>query len=306
MTHQATGQDYLKLHFLVFLWGFTAVLGKLVSIPSLEMVFYRTLLAALGMGFLILMARGSFTVSKSDLVKLLLTGLVVAIHWLTFFSSGRVSNPSTSLVGFATCSFWAAILEPLAKRQKIQWLEITLGLMVVGGLAIIFTFDFQYAWGLFLGILSGLTAAIFSIINSKIVSRLNARIITFYEMAGACLFVMLLFPAYQYYWAEGGSLRLIPAAMDWVYIAIMAWACSVYAYSVAINLTKKLSVFFIQLALNLEPVYGIVLAIIVFGQQEVMGWNFYLGTFIILTAVASYPFLKRLQISNSRSPIQNP
>jgi drug/metabolite transporter (DMT)-like permease len=303
MTHQATSQDYLKLHFLVFLWGFTAVLGKLVSIPSVEMVFYRTLLAALGMGFLILMARGSFTVSKSDLVKVLLTGFVVALHWLTFFSSGRVSNPSTSLVGFATCSFWAAILEPLAKRQKIQFLEISLGLMVVGGLAIIFTFDFQYAWGLFLGILSGLTAAIFSIINSKIVSHLNARIITFYEMAGASLFVMFLFPAYQYYWAEGGSLQLIPAAMDWVYIAIMAWACSVYAYSVAINLTKKLSVFFIQLALNLEPVYGIVLALIVFGQQEVMGWNFYLGTFIILSAVASYPFLKRLQMSNSRSKI---
>lgn len=303
MTHQANTQDYLKLHFLVFLWGFTAVLGKLVSIPSVEMVFYRTLLAALGMGFLIIMARGSFIVSTGDLLKLLLTGFVVAMHWLTFFSSGRVSNPSTSLVGFATCSFWAAILEPIAKRQKIQWLEITLGLVVVGGLTIIFMLDFQYAWGLSLGILSGLTAAIFSVINSKLVSRVNAHVITFYEMAGACLFVTLLFPVYQYFFAEGSTLQLMPAAMDWVYIAIMAWACSVYAYSAAINLTKKLSVFFIQLALNLEPVYGIVLAIIVFGQQEVMGWNFYLGTCIILSAVASYPLLKRLQISNSRSQI---
>lgn len=289
----ASTKDYLKLHFLVFLWGFTAVLGKLVSIPSVEMVFYRTLLAAVGMGFLIVVARGTFEVETNDLVKILLTGFIVAIHWLTFFSSGRVSNPSTSLVGFATCSFWAAIIEPIAKRKKIHWLEVSLGLVVVAGLAIIFSFNFQYAWGLFLGIISGLTAAIFSVINSKLVARVHAHTITFYEMAGACLFVALLFPIYLQYGADEQTLRLAPAPIDWVYIAVMAWACSVYAYSVAINLTKKLSVFFIQLALNLEPVYGIILALLVFGQQEVMGWNFYVGTLIILSAVASYPFLKR-------------
>ena len=289
----ATTKDYLKLHFLVFLWGFTAVLGKLVSIPSVEMVFYRTLLAAIGMGFLMILFRTSFKVDTRDLIKILLTGAIVAIHWLTFFSSGRVSNPSTSLVGFATCSFWAALIEPIANRKKIHWLEMSLGIVVLLGLAIIFSINFNYAWGLFLGVLSGLTAALFSVINSKLVTRVNAHTITFYEMLGACLFVALMFPFYQLYWAEGNQLQLLPAAMDWVYIAIMAWACSVYAYSVAINLTKKLSVFFIQLALNLEPVYGIILALLVFGQQEVMGWNFYVGTLIILSAVASYPFLKR-------------
>ncbi|MFM8850870.1 MAG: DMT family transporter [Cytophagales bacterium] len=295
MKHQASGQDYLKLHFLVLLWGFTAVLGKLVSIPSVEMVFYRTLLASLGMGFLITAGRGTFRVDTSDLIKILLTGFVVAIHWLTFFSSGRVSNPSTSLVGFATCSFWAAIIEPIAKRKSIHSLEVTLGLVVVAGLIIIFSFNFQYAWGLCLGIISGLTAAIFSVINSKLVARVDAQTITFYEMMGACLFVTLTFPFYQQYGASDQILHLAPTRMDWIYIAIMAWVCSVYAYSSAINLTKKLSVFFIQLALNLEPIYGIILALIIFGQQEVMGWNFYLGTLVIMSAVASYPFLKKLQ-----------
>lgn len=289
----AKTKDYVQLHFLVFLWGFTAVLGKLVSIPSVEMVFYRTLLAALGMGALILVVRGTFVVSKSDFIKLVITGLIVALHWLTFFGSGRVSNPSTSLVGFATCSFWAALIEPIAKRKKIQVLEIGLGLVVIFGLYIIFSGDFQYPLGLFLGILSGLTAAMFSVINSKLVVRVNAHTITFYEMASACVIVLLFFPIYQNTWADNGQLNLDPLWSDWIYIAIMAWACSVYAYSVAINLTKKLSVFFIQLALNLEPVYGITLALIVFGDKEVMGWNFYAGTIIIISAVALYPFLKK-------------
>jgi drug/metabolite transporter (DMT)-like permease len=206
----ATTKDYIKLHFIVFLWGFTAVLGKLVSIPSVEMVFYRTLLAAIGMAVLILMVRGNFVVSKSDFIKIMLTGFIVAVHWLTFFGSGRISNPSTSLVGFATCSFWAALIEPIAKRKKIQMLEIGLGLVVIIGLYIIFASDFQYPLGLFLGIVSGFTAALFSVINSKLVVRVNANTITFYEMASACLIVFLFFPIYQNTWADEGHLNLAP------------------------------------------------------------------------------------------------
>ena len=288
----ATTKDYFKLHFIVFLFGFTAILGKLVSIPSVEMVFYRTLLAAIGMAIVILFVRGTFKVSQRDFITISLTGIIVAIHWLTFFASGRVSNPSTSLVGFATCSFWAAFIEPIAKRKKIHGLEVGLGIIVLIGLIIIFSFDFNYAFGLFLGIISGLTAALFSVINSKLTARVSAYTITFYEMAGACITVLLFFPFYLSWLGEEGQLDLVPTSMDWLYIAIMAIACSVYAYSGMINLSKKLSVFFIQLALNLEPIYGILIALFVFGQQEVMGWNFYAGTLIILGAVGLYPLLK--------------
>jgi drug/metabolite transporter (DMT)-like permease len=288
----ATTKDYFKLHFIVFLFGFTAILGKLVSIPAVEMVFYRTLLAAAGMFLLILATRGTFKVGKNDLIKIFLIGGIVAVHWITFFASGRVSNPSTSLVGFATCSFWAAFIEPIAKRRKIHALEVGLGVVVLIGLVLIFSFDFGYALGLFLGVISGLTAALFSVANSKLATRVSAYAITFYEMIGACIAVALFFPFYKNYIAEDHQLHLIPATMDWVYIGTMAIACSVYAYSVMINLSKKLSVFFIQLALNLEPVYGIIIALIVFGQEEVMGWNFYMGTVIILSAVGLYPVLK--------------
>jgi len=289
----ATTRDYFKLHFIVFLFGFTAVLGKLISLPSVEMVFYRTLLAALGMAVLMLIIKTDFTVSKTDLLKILLTSIIVAIHWITFFVSGKISNPSTSLVGFATCSFWAAIFEPIAKRKKIELLEIGLGVVVLVGLGIILALDFKYPLGLFLGVISGMTAALFTVINSKLVTRVNTYSITFYEMLGACISIFLFLPIYKNTFAVGGKLLLVPTYVDWVYIAIMAFACSVYAYSAAIELTKKLSVFFIQLALNLEPVYGIILALLIFGQSEVMSLKFYLGTLIILSAVVAYPYLKR-------------
>lgn len=298
-----TSRDYFKLHFVVFLFGFTAVLGKLISLPSVEMVFYRTLLAALGMAVVMYFSKVDFSISKVDLVKILLTSIIVAIHWVTFFISGKISNPSTSLVGFATCSFWAALLEPLAKGKKIQFLEIGLGIVVLVGLGIILALDFKYPLGLFLGVISGLTAALFTVINSKLVTRINSSAITFYEMLGACIIILLFLPIYKYTFALNGMLLLIPTYIDWVYIVIIAWVCSVYAYSAAIELTKKLSVFFIQLALNLEPVYGIILALIIFGQSEVMSLKFYLGTLIILSAVVAYPYLKK-KTNQFNSPAQ--
>jgi drug/metabolite transporter (DMT)-like permease len=285
--------DYFKLHFIVLLWGFTAILGKLVSIPAVEMVFYRTLLATIGMAFVMIIMKSSFRLSSSDFWKIFLTGFIVGAHWLTFFASGRIANASVSLVGFATGSLWTALLEPLAKRKKIQGLEVGLGLLVIAGLYVVFAFDFQYPLGLFLGILSGLTMAIFAVINSKLVVRINPYAITLYEMLGACVATALFFPFYIIFFSPDGQLHLLPAWTDWIYIAAMAWACSVYAYVVALNLMKKISVFMLSLTLNLEPVYGIVLAVIVFGKSEQMSINFYIGTLVILSAVLSYPLLKR-------------
>lgn len=280
-------KDYVNLHFVVFLWGFTAILGKLVSLSADVMVFYRTLLAALGMGVLMLVRKETFYISRSDLFKLLATGSIVSVHWLTFFFSVKLSNPSTALVGFATCSLWAALIEPLVKGHRIKLIEVLLGIVVVGGLYIIFSFDFQYPFGLFLGILSGVTVAIFGVINSLFVRRMSPTTITFYEMTGACITTALFIGTV---WND--NMKLLPAPLDWFWIAILALVCSVYAYAVSIELMKRLSVFFIQLSLNLEPVYGIILALLIFGESEVMGWSFYVGTVIILAAVLLYPFLK--------------
>jgi drug/metabolite transporter (DMT)-like permease len=288
----ASSTDYFKLHFIVFLWGFSAILGKLVSIAAVEMVWYRSIFAALGMAAVIFFSRGTFKVSRPDLFKLFAIGAVVSLHWIAFFGSARVSNVSVSLVGFATNSLWAALLEPWFNRTQIKKYELLLGLMVIAGLYIIFSFDFQYKLGLLLGILAGFTSALFSVFNSRMVKRNSARTITFYEMVGVILATGIFLPFCD---LAGIDLRLpaLPSGMDLLYIAILAGVCSVYAYTVAVELMKRISVFMIQLTLNLEPVYGIIMAVLIFGQQEKMNLNFYVGTMVILAAVITYPLVKK-------------
>lgn len=289
----ASTVDYLKLHFIVFLWGFSAILGKLVTIPAVEMVWIRSILAAAGMGIVIFFTRGNFKVSRNDRLKLFAIGFIVAFHWIAFFGSARVSNVSVSLVGFATNSLWAALLEPMFNKTQIKKYELILGLLVLTGLYIIFSFDFEYKLGLLFGVLAGFTSALFSVFNSKMVKRISARSITFYEMIGVFLGTSIFLPVYQYAWATDHQLHLFPPAMDFLYIAILAGVCSVYAYTVAVELMKRVSVFMIQLTLNLEPIYGIIMAVIIFGQQEKMSVNFYIGTLVILSAVITYPLFKK-------------
>ncbi len=288
----ASSKDYLKLHFIVFLWGFSAILGKLITIPAVEMVWYRAIFSALGMGAVIYFTRGSFKVGTSDLFKLLAIGGIVAIHWIAFFGSARVSNVSVSLVGFATNSLWTALLEPWFNRTRIKKYELLLGLVVITGLYVIFSFDFQYKLGLFLGVFAGFTSAFFSVFNARMVQRNSARAITFYEMIGVAITTGLFLPFVGAFGIEI-TLPQLPSAMDLMYIAILAGVCSVYAYAVAVELMKRISVFMIQLTLNLEPVYGIIMAVIIFGQQEKMNLNFYIGTLIILSAVLTYPLIRK-------------
>lgn len=288
----ASSSDYFKLHFIVFLWGFSAILGKLISIHTVEMVWYRSIFAAAGMAAVIYFSRGTFRVTKGDLIRLLAIGGIVSLHWLAFFGSGRVSNVSVSLVGFATNSLWAALLEPWFNKTQIKKYELLLGSTVIAGLYIIFSFDFQYKLGLLLGILAGFTSALFSVFNSRMVKRNSARTITFYEMIGVIIATGMLLPLAGF---AGTDLRLprLPGGIDLLYIAILAGVCSVYAYTVAVELMKRISVFMIQLTLNLEPVYGIIMAVIIFGQQEKMNLNFYIGTLVIMSAVITYPMVKK-------------
>lgn len=290
----ASSKDYLRLHFIVFLWGFSAILGKLISLPTPEMVVYRALLAVGGMGLVMVFRKQAFKVSGRDLGILFLIGLLVSLHWLSFFGAARVGNVSVSLVGFATNSLWAAFLEPWFNRERIKKYQVFLGLIVLSGLYIIFSFNFEYKLGLALGIFAGFSSALFSVFNSRMVKRVSSYAITFYEMMGVFAGGLLFIPIYQAFWAAPGEpVQLVPQGWDWLYLVLLAGGCSVYAYTVAVELMKRISVFMIQLCLNLEPLYGMAMAVVLFPATEKMPSNFYIGTLVILCAVVSYPLMKK-------------
>lgn len=286
-------KDYIKLHFIVFLWGFTAVLGLLITLPPVEMVFYRTLLAAIGLYILLKMWKKPMRVSRRAFITIFLTGTLIAAHWIFFFLSARVSTASVCLAGMATCSLWTSFIEPLFNKRSIKLFEVGLGLLVLVGLYIIFSFEFDHSLGLILAIISAILAAIFSVINGQLTHRHNPYVITMYEMAGACISIVIFFPIYLYFFSDSKALVLIPTPMDWVYLGILALVCTVYAYSVSVEIMKNLSAYAVNLTVNLEPVYGILLALLVFGEKEQMNFQFYIGTAIILLSVLIYPILNK-------------
>lgn len=290
MTLSPIVKDYLMLHFVVLIWGFTAILGLLISIPTIEMVFYRTLLAAVGLGLIFWWRKTKLRLPNKDLWIVLGTGAIISIHWLLFFGAARVSNISVCLAGLATTSFWTALIEPMANKTKIKWYEVLLGLLIIVGLVIIFSFEFDYWLGLVMSVCSALLGASFMVINSRLTKRGHPYVITFYEMAGACLFTGLVMLGYLFLYSDA-ELQLVPNAMDWAWLFLLAGFCTVYAFSVSVELMKRLTAFAVNLTVNLEPVYGILLAVLIFGEKEKMTGGFYLGGLIILLSVCMYPLL---------------
>jgi drug/metabolite transporter (DMT)-like permease len=285
-------KDYVQLHFIIILWGFTAILGLLIRIPAVELVFFRTMLASFGLLIVILFTRRNFNVRFSDFLKLSGTGVIIAGHWMLFFESARFSTASVCLAGMATTSFWTSLIEPLFKSKSIQMLEVFFGLVVIAGLYLIFHFEFNYAFGLALSLGSAFLGAVFTVVNSKITHHHDEYVISFYEMTTACLTTGILLMIYFHQAGSNVKINLDPSGMDWFYLALLAFVCTVYPFSVAIELMKRISAFTMNLSVNLEPVYGIILAVIIFGDKEKMNTGFYLGTLIILASVIGYPLIR--------------
>ncbi|MFY0605214.1 MAG: EamA family transporter [Cyclobacteriaceae bacterium] len=287
-------KDFGFLHFIVLIWGFTAILGVLIELPSVEIVFFRTLLAALGLVVLILLRKKKFAFHRgSDILISLGTGILIAAHWILFFLAARISTVSVCLAGMATCSLWTSFMEPLANGRKIKPYEVLLSIVGFLGIVVIFNVEFDHFIGLLTAMLSAALAAAFTVINGKLTKREDPFVITFYEMVGACMSIILFMPIYVR--LDGvGSLQLSPTLSDWGYLLILSIICTVYAYSYSVELMKRLSAFSVNLTVNLEPVYGITLALIFFPEKEQMSTGFYLGTALILSSVLAYPMLNRV------------
>ncbi len=288
-------QDYLKLHFIVLVWGFTAILGALMTIPAVEIVFFRTLLAAAALLALLYYRKLPLRIGRRGVWQTLGTGALIAGHWILFFGAARVATVSVCLAGMATVTVWTSVLEPIMIGRRFRWFELALGLVVIGGLYVIFRFEFDHVVGLLMALGSALLGAIFSILNVRFARDYHPLTVTFYEMTGACLAVVAFFPFYQHFFLAGAPLSLWPSLADWGWLLVLSLVCTVYAFSASVELMKRITAFAMNLTVNLEPVYGIVLAFLVFGEREKMHPGFYVGTLIILSAVVAYPVGNRLQ-----------
>lgn len=284
-------KDYLLLHFIVLIWGFTSILGLMISLPALELVFYRTLLAAFGVALLMAWRRKNMLVPPAELIKIAGVGVLISLHWIFFFWSAKVSTASVCLAGMATTSLWTALIDPIINRTKVKWYEVALGLFVISGLVVIFQFETGYWLGLSLALLSAFLSALFSVFNAKLTLSHTPYQITLYEMAAASLFALFFMPVYSEFLNDGAPIQWEWKGMDWVWMLVLSGICTVYAFSASVELMKRVSVFTINLTINLEPVYGILLAVVVFGEKEKMTPQFYLGTLIILISVLIYPVL---------------
>lgn len=288
----ATTTDYLKLHFVVVILGFTAILGRLTDVSALGVVFFRTLIAATGIGLYMLYTKKPWGVSRADFWRLAGTGGLMAAHWMCFFGSARVATVAVSLVCFSTTSFFTSLIEPYFQKKPISWFEVILGIFVVIGIAFVFTFESQYLTGIILGLVGAFLAAIFSVLNAQFTNQIEARTITFYEMLGAFLSSWLLIPL-VFIFAKTQDFQLIPSPQDWKWLLLLGIICTVFPYIELLHLLKKMTAFTVNLSVNMEPIYGIVMAYFIFGESEKMTAGFYAGAVLILITVVAHPLVGR-------------
>lgn len=274
-------KSYLHLHFIVFIWGFTAVLGKKISLDALPLVWYRMSLAVLFMLAYVAIMRIRMKIPAKTIGIFMIAGLVIALHWLTFFAAIKVSNVSVTLACLSTGAFFTAFLEPIFMKRKIVWYEILFGLLVIGGLCIIFKVESRYVEGIVLALICAFLSATFSIINGSFASKYDASVISVYEVLGGVLFLSL------WLFGTGGFTPefFVLSAEDWMYLAILSSVCTAYAFIASVQVMRHLTPYTVMLTINLEPVYGILMAVIWLKGDEKMKWEFYLGAAIILSTV---------------------
>ncbi len=283
--------NLLILHVTVLVWGFTGILGNLITISATHLVWYRVLIAFLSL-FVYFKVKGyTLKVKPRHFLEFILTGAIVGGHWILFFESIKVSTVSVTLVCLSSVTLFTALLEPLFYRRRISGLELFIGLFVILGIYLIFKFESQYVKGIILGLSCAVLASLFSIFNSKLIKKSNASTISFYEMVGAWFWISIFMLL-----TGGFNSEMHLQRTDLLYLLLLGIVCTAMAYVAAVMVMKELSPFRVALASNLEPIYGILLAWIIFGQEEVMSGGFYIGATIILLAVFSYPILRlRLQ-----------
>lgn len=278
----------LHFHFIVFIFGFTAILGKLISIDAVSLVWYRMVLATAVVALFMAVRRISFALSTKQLYIMLICGVLIALHWVFFFHAVKVSNVSVTLSIMSSGALITALVEPIFYKRSFVWYEIVLGLIVVVALGLIMQTEYHYIEGMMFAFIAILLSVAFTLINGKAIHKSDARVMSVYQLgAGAVCMTMILLMQ--------GKLTVeffSISKTDILWISILVIVCTAYAFVVSIAVMRHLTPFSLMLAINMEPVYGILFGILIFGSDEKMSFAFYIGTLLILLSVLTNGFLK--------------
>jgi drug/metabolite transporter (DMT)-like permease len=287
--------DYFLLHSMVILLGLTAILGKLISLPALEVVLYRSFMATLAFAVLLYLQKQK--IDKTAVLSIIGVGIILGIHWICFFGSAKMANVSVSLTTFSTTAFFTSILEPWSQKKAIKRFDVLLGLMVIAGMTLVFFAIPQHFTAVLIGILAGFLSSVYSVANAHLVKKHSSITLNTLELGGAFFICLLLFPFFKPFeqWQ-------LPGSTDTLYLAILALLCTMVPYLVNLNLLKRFTAFEMNLAINLEPVYGILLAWIIFKEDELLNIRFYAGAALILLSLLLYGQKKAL---SKRKGLQN-
>jgi len=291
-------QNYLHLHFLVFIAGFTAILGELISIGSMALVWYRMAIAGVLMFLYIKIIKLKITIDKRTMLKFFAAGVIIALHWITFFEAIKQSNISITLAMFSTGAFFASFIEPLIYKRRIIWYEILFGIIVIIGVFLITQSEIKYLNGIILGISSALFSTLFAVINGQFIQKHSETVISFYEFISGVAFLSLFILIFN-----GGfnSEFFTLSNSDWLYLFILASICTAYAFIGSVKVMKYISPYTVVLSYNLEPVYGITLALFLFPETETMSPQFYYGAILVLSTVLMDGILKNSKFAKKKS-----
>ncbi|RZJ34164.1 MAG: DMT family transporter [Flavobacterium sp.] len=287
-------KSYLNLHFIVFIWGFTAVLGELISIREASLVWYRMLLAGVFLLAYALYKKKPLKLPARDTAKLILVGFLIALHWIFFFRAINISNVSVTLAMFSVGAFFASILEPLFYRRKMLWYEVFFGLVIIAGLFMIMQVKIDYLAGMFSALFSVFLGVLFTLSNGKLIQKHDSVVITIYEFFAG----FALVSAYLLWQGTFTAKFFDVSGRDWFLIIVLASICTAYAFTAAVHVMRKLTPYTVMLTTNLEPVYGIVLAYFMIGGDEKMSLAFYIGSAVILATVIANGVIKHYLESN--------
>ncbi len=278
---------FLQLHIAVFLAGFTGVLGRLITLNEGLLVWYRLLLTSIVLWIMYYWKRQPLQISRNELMKIFGVGALAAFHWVTFYGSIKYSNVSVALVCFSSIGFFTAIAEPLVFKTRVNRFELLLSLLTIAGIGIIFHFDPSFKTGIILGLISALLGAFFPVFNRKLVEKHKPETVTLLELTGGFLVLCILLPGYLHLFP---ATHLVPTASDFGWLLVLSVVCTVYAFNLTMIVLKKISAFTVNLSFNLEPLYGILLAFIIYQENKSLSDGFYFGLALIVLSVLLQTF----------------